>query len=172
MIAPLSTSSAFDRIGAELEFLLIRLGRSAPGAELTTIRDEITSLLDNVGLTWSDLAARITAPPPAKTRAWPTSEISTDPATPSAEVERWLDNHSGSPPPGHGQQPSAEAFVRRPGESDEEAGRRLAKWALDVEGVVYYEDPPTGELHPVGWIIPGKGKVMRDGTLDPLPAED
>ncbi len=71
MIDSRDTAGAFDRIAAEIEPLLTRLGRAAPGAELETIRDEITALLDGAGLRWSDVAARVAAPSPSKAAASP-----------------------------------------------------------------------------------------------------
>lgn len=66
MTEPRDTAAAFDKIAGEVEPLLIRLGRGEPGAELETIRDEITALLDGAGLRWSDVAARVAAPSPSK----------------------------------------------------------------------------------------------------------
>ena len=70
-MTPQDLTPAFEKIAAEVEPLVTRLGRAAPGAELETVRDEISGALERVGLRWDHLAERLATPQPLRGTAIP-----------------------------------------------------------------------------------------------------
>ncbi len=56
------TTRAFETIARELAPMLALLSRRTPDDEIPAIRRQINDMLAGAGLTWVDIAERVTAP--------------------------------------------------------------------------------------------------------------